>query len=67
MQKRMNFLHYILNQDINSMIRQVYIALKEDIRKGDFVTLTNNDRNDLNIDKTDFEIQDMTKPNWKNT
>ena len=65
MQKRMNFLHYILNQDITSMIRQVYIALKEDSRKGDFVTLTNNDRNDLNIDKTDFEIQDMTKPNWK--
>ena len=63
MQKRINFLHYILNQDINSMIRQVYDALKGDSRKGDFVKLTNYDRNDLHIDKADSEIEDMTKPN----
>ena len=65
MQKRMNFLHYILNEDINSMIRQVFDALREDSRKGDFISLTKKDKIDLQIDKTDEEIADMTKGTWK--
>ena len=61
----MNFLHYILNEDINSMIRQIFDALGKDRLKGDFFSLTNTDRADLKIDKTDEEITDMTKIAWK--
>ena len=43
MQKRMNFLNYTLNEKMDSMIRQVYNALKEDSRKGDFVSMSGND------------------------
>ena len=50
---------------MNHKFRQVFNALKEDSRKGDFVPLTNNDRNDLRIDKTDSEIEDMTKHAWR--
>ena len=65
MQKQMNFLHYILNEDINSLLRQVFDALREDSRKGDFISLTNRDRIDLKIDQTNEEIADMTKCMWK--
>ena len=34
-----NFLKYILNESKTSTIRQVYEALKDDTRKGDFVSL----------------------------
>ena len=64
-QKRLNFLHYILNEDISSITHQVYVALKEDYRKGDFVYLTNCDRKDLEIDLSDAEIGDMSKNMWK--
>ena len=39
MKKLLQFLHLILNESINSMIRQVYNVLKEDSRKGDFISL----------------------------
>ena len=47
------------------MIRQVFDALREDSRKGDFISLTNKDKTDLKIDKTDEEIAEMTKVTWK--
>ena len=65
MQKRMNFLHYILNESMDSMIRQVYNTLKEDSRKGDFVFMSDNDREELKIDKTDEDIAEITKNSWK--
>ena len=43
MQKRMNFLHYILKESTTTMIRQVFNALKENSRKGDFLALSNNE------------------------
>ena len=46
-QKRLNFLHYILNESMESLVKQVYIALKEDSRKGDFVSLINTDKKRL--------------------
>ena len=49
--KRMIFLHYILNESIDCMIRQVFTALKEDSRKGDFIFMSNNDRIELEIEK----------------
>ena len=65
MKKRMQFLHYILNENIDSMIVQVYNALKEDHKKGDFVQLTNLDRKDLDIELTDEDIQTIPKVTWK--
>ena len=47
------------------MVNHVFNALEEDSRKGYFVTLTNNDRNYLHIDKTYLEIEDMTKQTWQ--
>ena len=65
MQKRMNFLYYILNESMDSMLSQVYMAQKEDSRKGDFIDLTNRDRESLNIEYEDEEIKSMTKHSWK--
>ena len=63
--KRLNFLHYILNEDSKSITSQVYCALKEDTRKGDFVQLTNCDRKYLQIDLCDDDIRDISKHSWK--
>ena len=49
MQKRMQFLHYILQESKESMLRKVFNALKDDSRKGDFVNLSNQDKKELNI------------------
>ena len=64
MQKRF-FLHYIRNKIMDCMIRQVFNALKEDSRTGDFVFLSSNNRIELEINKPDKEIADMTKYSWK--
>ena len=47
------------------MIRQVYDTLKGDTRKGDFISLTNSDRNELNIDISDEDISLISKWSWK--
>ena len=44
MQKRLNFLHYILHEDMVSMIKQVSITQRDDSRKGGFKDLTDKDR-----------------------
>ena len=43
MKKRLNFLRYILKEDMGSMIQQVYEALKTESRNGDFVNLVKKD------------------------
>ena len=65
MQRRMTFLHHILNQSTESMIHKVFQALKEDSRIGDFIALTNIDRAELNIAFSDIEIRDISKKTWK--
>ena len=65
MKKRMQFLQYILKQNIGTMIRKVFDALKAESRKGDFVFLTNNDRTELEINISDEEIQNMSKWSFK--
>ena len=47
------------------MLHRVFTALNEDSRRGDFVFLTNKDRNDLDIDLTNQEIEIMSKLSWK--
>ena len=61
----MNFLYYMLNESMDSMLSQVYMAQKEDSRKGDFIYLTNCDRESLNLHYEYEEIKSMTKHLWK--
>ena len=65
MQKRMNFLHYLLKEDTESMISKVFYALEADSRRGDFIALTNIDRNELDILETNEEIKSFSKFTWK--
>ena len=65
MKKRMQFLHYILNESTESMIRKVYDTLKQDSRHGDFVSQTNSDRLSLDINLDDSEIKSFSKGMWK--
>ena len=50
MKKRMQFLHYILNESEESMIRKVFETLNKDSKNGDFICLNNSDRRRLAID-----------------
>jgi hypothetical protein len=61
MEKRMNFLRYILKESMSSMIRQVYETLKMDSVKGDFFSLVQTDMEELDIDFTVEEIENTTK------
>ena len=64
-EKRLNFLRYILNESMTSMIRRVYETLKTDSRKGDFVFLVSEDISDLEIDMSEGDISKMSKYDWK--
>ena len=65
MEKRLKFLRYILNEDITSIIRQVFEALRYDSRKGDFYDLVMKDLEDLKIDLSEEDIQVLNKSQWK--
>ena len=65
MEKRIKYLHVILNEDASSTLRQVYDTLKCDSRKGDFYDLVQKDLNELNIKLNDKEIQEYSKSKWK--
>ena len=66
MKKRLNFLRYILKEDMGSMIRQVYEALKTESRNGDFVNLVKKDMDELDIQLSEEDIKNTTKLVWKN-
>ena len=65
MKKRLNFLHYILNESMTSIVRQVYDTLKVDSRKGDFFNLVQKDLKECNIKMTEEEIRAYSKRTWK--
>ena len=65
MEKRLNFLKYILNENMNSMIRQVFEVIKTDSRKGDFYYLVKQDMSDLEIEIPEEDIIKMNKLHWK--
>ena len=65
MKKRLHFLRYILNEDMETMLRQVYEVLKTDSRKGDFVDLVQQDLNDVDIEISENEIKHTPKLQWK--
>ena len=66
MAKRVNLLHYILNENTSSTMKQVYEALKCDSRKGDFYSLVQKDMKDLNIPCDETMITNYSKSQWKN-
>ena len=65
MQKRLQFLHYLLKQDKESMLSKVFRILHTDSRKGDFIDLSNKDKTELEIIMTNDEIGAMSKWQWK--
>ena len=66
MTKRLTFLRYILGESTSSMVGQVYSALKQESRKGDFVNLVQADLQEVKINLSDESILSMTKSKWKN-
>ena len=65
MQKRMNFLHYILKEDTDSMVYKVCYALEEDSKRGDSIALTNINRKELDIVENNADIKSISKYKWK--
>ena len=65
MTKRINFLHYILNESMTSTLRLVYEAMKCDSRKGNFHNLVIKDLKDIDINMTESDIRNHNKNTWK--
>ena len=65
MKKRLNFLRYILNEDMETMLRKVYEVIKTDSRKGDFVDLVQQDLNDVGLEISENDIENTPKLLWK--
>ena len=65
MGKRLAFLHYILKQPSDSLVRQVYEEMKIDSKKGDFCNQVNRDMELLEIKTTEIEIKEKSKMVWK--
>ena len=63
--QRLNFLNYILNEDIDEMISQFYHTMKEDSKKGDYIGLINRDKLYLGNHLTDSEVKDLPRSTWK--
>ena len=50
MSRRLNFLHYILNEDDESLLRTFFTAKRESPVKGDWVMMVTEDMKELGID-----------------
>ena len=65
MKKIMNFLHYILKEDTDSMLYKVFCALEEDSKRGYFIVLTNIDRKERDIVENNADIKSISNYTWK--
>jgi hypothetical protein len=65
MEKRLQFLKYILDESMESMLSKVYHEQKTESRKGDFFNMVSKDMLEVNIIMTDIEIRNISKGNWK--
>ena len=63
--KQANFLKYMLNENMGSMLKEVYEALKSDSRKGDFVYQVTQDLKDLKISRSEETTRNCSKSQWK--
>ena len=65
MSRRLNFLHYILNEDEDSLLRKFFTAQRQSPVKGDWVTTVTNDMRELGINLTMEEIAGTSKLRFK--
>ena len=65
MEKRLQFLKYILDESMHSMISQVHHEQKKDSKKGDFVKIVTKNLAEVEIKIKDDEIKKMSKGTWK--
>ena len=65
MNRRLNFLQCILQEDENSLIHQFLIAQSENPSKSDWVTTVRNDLRDLEINLTFEDIKNTSKSVFK--
>ena len=65
-QKRLNFLHYILSQEKESIIYRVFESQRRHRNKKDWVTSVEKDLEELELNISFEEIRKMTKYRWKN-
>ena len=65
-QRRLNFLHYILSQEKESIIYRVFETQNRNRNKKDWVTSVEKDIEELELNISFEEIKEMTKDRWKN-
>ena len=63
--RRLNFLFYILHENNDALIRNVFDAQRKSPLKGDWVNTVKEDLESLNIDKTFEDIEQMEKESFK--
>ena len=66
MQRRLNFLYYILTQRTNSIIFQIFETQNKYRSKTDWVTTVEDDLKYLGLNLTFENIQKLSKTKWKN-
>ena len=65
-QRRLNFLHYILAQDKETILYKVFEAQNKNKNKKDWITSVINDLVEIELNVTFASIQKMGKQQWRN-
>ena len=66
-QRRLNFLHYILSQDEDSVIFKVFQKQNQERHKNDWVSRVVMDLEEIKLNVSFVEIQKTSKLKWKST
>ena len=66
MSRKLNFLHYILNEDEDSLIHKFFTAQCRNPVKGDWVMTVKEYLSDLDINMTFEQMKSMSKQSYKN-
>ena len=65
MSRRLNFLHYLLNEDENSLVGRFLQAQVECSGRGDWITTVKADMEELEMNMTLEDIKMLSKTGWK--
>ena len=65
--RRIMYLHYILNQDENSLLFKFFLAQKNDPVKGDWTEQVQSDMKDIDLKLTMNEIKTLSQESFRNT
>ena len=65
--RRIMYLHYILNQDENSLLLKFFQAQKNDPVKGDWTDQVQSDMKDVDLKLTMSEIRSLSQDSFRNT